>query len=99
LTSPTVNEKKVLFANLHAQLLLRVVELADSSAFGESAQSELSRVRARKFDDLKPGDVVSCVVRVASGAFVMRGNNLGRRIKATLKALDQDWTQRSCAKV
>lgn len=99
LASSTVNEQKVFLADLHAELLLRVIKLADSSAFGEGAEGELGRMRAGEFNNLQPGDVVCGVVRVASSTLVVRRNNFGRRIETSLKALDQDRTKRPCAEV
>ena len=99
LASSTVNEQEVLLADLHTELLLRVIKLADSSAFGESAESELGRMRAGELNDLEPCDVVCGVVWVAGGTLVVRRDDFGRRIETSLKALDQDWTQRPCAEV
>jgi len=99
LTSSTVDEQEVFLANLHAELLLRVIKLADPTAFGESAEGELGRMRAGEFDNLQPGNVVCGVVRVASSTLVVRRNNFGRRIETSLKTLDQDRTKRPCAEV
>jgi len=99
LTSSTVDEQKIFFAYLHAELLLRVIELADSSALGKSAEGELGRMRTGEFDDLQPSNVVCSVVRITSSTFVVRRNNFGRRIEAPFKALDQDGTKRPCAEV
>lgn len=99
LAPPTVNEEEVFFADLHTQLLLRIVELTDPSTFGKCAQSKLSRVRASEFNDFKPCYGVGRIVRVAGSTFVVRSNNLGRRIKATLEALNQNGPERSRAEI
>lgn len=99
LASATIDEEEVLFADLHAQLFLRIVELTNSSSFGESAESELSGMRAGEFNDFQPCDVVGGVFGVAGSTFVVRCYDFGRRIKAALKALDQDRTKRPCAEI
>lgn len=44
LASSTVDEEEILLTDLHTQLFLRVIKLADSTTFRESAQSELGRM-------------------------------------------------------
>jgi len=100
LTSPAADEEKVLFANLHADLLLRIVELTNATAFGESGESELDGVGLSEMHDIQPADWGR---RVVSGSNVlsvgMRGDDFGWSVKAALEALDLIRTERTGAQV
>jgi hypothetical protein len=99
LTTSTVDEQEVFFGDLHAQLLLWIVELADPPAFGESAQRELAWVRARKLDDLEPRDLVRGVVGGGRSTLRVGSYDFRWRLEAAFEALDKDGTQGTSAQV
>ncbi len=99
MTSTTIDEEEVFFANLHAKLLLRIVELTHPLSFGKRAERELSGVRSSKLDDLEPCDLVWTLLGVAGCPLMVRSYNLWRRVEATLETLDENWSQWPCAQV
>lgn len=95
LATSAVDEEEIFLADLHAKLLLWIVELAYSPAFGESIECELARVRTSEFNDFQPCDSVAGFCRVSSRMFVVTSHDLWRRIKAAFEALDQNGPERS----
>jgi hypothetical protein len=54
LASPTVDEEEIFLADLYTELLLRIVELADSFAFRKGAECELAWVGASELNHFQP---------------------------------------------
>lgn len=68
LTSSAADEEEIFLADLHADLLLGVVELAHATAFGESGEGELRWMGLGKVHHIQPAN---CGRRVVCGLRVL----------------------------
>lgn len=83
------DQHKVLLADLHPALF--GVELADASTVTRLLQDELIRLIFGEFDNIQPSHCRSILTMLL--------DHLRGRVEQSLKALDQDRTQRTCAQV